>query len=202
MRQSGARNYDELRHAAYTKLGHEVRQQFDDLPVKTSYHHGEGDYADSKEMRHDVLHNGHLAVFQGGDRHDFLHHVDPRTKLNENEMFRAVHDAYGHALHGSTFGAQGEERAWNAHRQMFSPLAALAMSAETRGQNSFVNYTPINARLKADKHAIEAEIARARRFKDRETEQEALERKKKTMAGWQYAPQKAVLLPPEMVDPK
>jgi hypothetical protein len=203
VRHTGARDYDSLRAAAYKQLGHEVKRQFHDLPLKMSFHkHGEGDYASSKHMRKDVLENGHLHVFQGGHKHDFLHHVDRKTELSQNEMFRAIHDAYGHALHGSGFGAKGEERAWNAHRQMFSPLAALAMSAETRGQNSFVNYTPINAALTAKKHEIEAEIARARRFKDTELENELQQRKKEVMNGWQYAPQKAVLLPPEMIDPK
>lgn len=203
LRQSGARNYDELRAAAYDRLGHEVKSQFDDLPIEMAFHkHGEGNYASSPEMRHDVLQNGHLNVFQGGERHDFLHHIDPRTRLNENEMFRAIHDAYGHALHGSGFGAKGEERAWNAHRQMFSSLAVPAMSAETRGQNSFVNYTPINAQLLAEKHQHEAEMARAKRWNDTATYEKHDKLKKEAMDRWQYAPQKAVLLPPEMNDPK
>jgi hypothetical protein len=200
--RSGAKNYHQLKAAAYKQLAKEVKAQFDDLPVAMRFHHeGKHGYPSSAHMRKDVLENGKLAVFRGGDKHEFLHNVHPQHGLTENEMFRAIHDVYGHALHGSGFGAKGEERAWNAHRQMFSPLAALAMSAETRGQNSFVNYTPINAQLTADKHAIEAEIAGARRRGDKEGEKKGLERKRETMEGWQYAPQKAVLLPPEMNRP-
>lgn len=59
-----------------------------------------------------------------------------------NDIFRAIHDYYGHAKEGVGFRADGEENAWRAHASMFSPLARLAMTAETRGQNSWVNYGP------------------------------------------------------------
>lgn len=60
-----------------------------------------------------------------------------------NDLFRAVHDAYGHFGHGNAFfRAPGEERAWQAHSAMFSPEARPAMTAETRGQNSWVNSGP------------------------------------------------------------
>ena len=36
----------------------------------------------------------------------------------------------------------GEENAWRQHAAMYSPLARRAMTTETRGQNSFVNYGP------------------------------------------------------------
>jgi hypothetical protein len=60
----------------------------------------------------------------------------------ENFKFRAVHDYYTHAAHGFEFGPRGEENAWLAHRQMFSPKAIPALTNETRGQNSWVNYGP------------------------------------------------------------
>lgn len=60
-----------------------------------------------------------------------------------NDVFRAVHDAYGHFGHGNAFfRAPGEERAWMAHSAMFSPQARQALTSETRGQNSWVNYGP------------------------------------------------------------
>lgn len=60
-----------------------------------------------------------------------------------NDVFRAVHDAYGHFGHGNAFfRAPGEERAWIAHSAMFSPAARRALTSETRGQNSWVNYGP------------------------------------------------------------
>jgi len=58
-----------------------------------------------------------------------------------NDLFRIVHDYFGHALEGATFTARGEENAWQAHSRMYTPLAARAMTTETRGQNSWVNYS-------------------------------------------------------------
>lgn len=58
----------------------------------------------------------------------------------ENDMFRAVHDVFGHAGIGRNFGRHGEEAAFLSHRQMFSPAAHAALTAETRGQNSYLNY--------------------------------------------------------------
>jgi len=60
-----------------------------------------------------------------------------------NDAFRAVHDAYGHFGPGNPFfRAPGEERAWIEHSRMYSPEARGAMTSETRGQNSWVNFGP------------------------------------------------------------
>lgn len=59
-----------------------------------------------------------------------------------NDLFRAVHDAFGHGLEGAGFRAQGEENAWQAHRGMFTGPALGALTSETRGQNSWLNYGP------------------------------------------------------------
>ncbi len=59
---------------------------------------------------------------------------------DENDAFRAVHDVFGHAGTGRNFSADGEEAAYRAHREMFSPLARGAMTTETRGQNSTNNF--------------------------------------------------------------
>lgn len=198
---TGAKNYDQLLEAAYLQLAKETQDQFYSLPVSLSYHRtGEGSYSSSKEMLKDVYGNKHLYVYQGGDPHDFLNAVDPQTKLNTNEMFRAVHDFYGHAVHGNQFGAKGEEIAYGAHSQMFSPLARIAMASETRGQNSFVNYTPINAELKArinKLNGIRYEANRSGKLDD------VIEIDKLLGEAWQnfqFAPQKSVLLPPEFLD--
>lgn len=58
----------------------------------------------------------------------------------ENDMFRAVHDVFGHAGIGRGFGRHGEEAAFRSHRQMYSPAAHAALASETRGQNSYLNY--------------------------------------------------------------
>lgn len=59
-----------------------------------------------------------------------------------NDIFRAVHDYYGHAKEGYRFDARGEENAWRQHSKMYTDIARPAMSAETRGQNSWVNFGP------------------------------------------------------------
>jgi hypothetical protein len=59
-----------------------------------------------------------------------------------NDLFRAVHDAFGHGLEGSGFRARGEENAFQAHIRLFVGPARGAMTSETRGQNSYLNYGP------------------------------------------------------------
>ncbi|MBB3693009.1 hypothetical protein [Sphingomonas sp. BK580] len=59
-----------------------------------------------------------------------------------NDVFRAVHDAMGHGKNGVGFRAAGEENAWAAHRAMYTPAAQRAMTTETRGQNSWLNFGP------------------------------------------------------------
>ncbi len=59
-----------------------------------------------------------------------------------NDIFRVVHDYFGHIKEGNGFRADGEENAWRSHASMYSPLARRAMTSETRGQNSWLNYGP------------------------------------------------------------
>jgi len=59
-----------------------------------------------------------------------------------NDLFRAVHDAFGHGLEGAGFRAQGEENAWQAHVRLFTGSAVGAITSETRGQNSWLNFGP------------------------------------------------------------
>lgn len=62
--------------------------------------------------------------------------------VTANDLFRAVHDAFGHGIEGAGFRARGEENAWQAHRRLFYGLAVGALTTETRGQNSWLNYGP------------------------------------------------------------
>lgn len=62
-----------------------------------------------------------------------------------NDIFRIVHDMNGHLKDGNGFRAGGEENAWRSHAAMYSDLARPAMTAGTRGQNSWVNYGPFGA---------------------------------------------------------
>lgn len=221
VKQAKAQNYDQLTEAAYRQLGTEVRNQFDRLPVRTSYHSGPGEYPTPSAMLRDVMGRGNLNVFRGGDRHDFLNEIDPATGLNSNEQFRAVHDYFGHATRGATFRPGGEELAYASHSQMLSPLAQMALAAETRGQNSWVNYGTANTEVIREQNRIrrgQELLARAEqdwgpnphpnslpgKQADIDAALEmmgdpatAAARLRELGAGYQYAPQSALLLPPE-----
>ena len=67
--------------------------------------------------------------------------VNGRVML-ENDVFRAVHDTFGHGMRGNTFGPIGEYNAWLAHKEMYSSDARRVMTTETLGQNTFTNYGP------------------------------------------------------------
>jgi hypothetical protein len=113
-------------------------------------------HSSPREMTEDVRNNNHMWVF--GTRDGFGSDVtfDPienpmltetdieisGQKALANDLFRAVHDYFGHVKEGVGFRADGEENAWQAHMSMFSPLAGRALSTETRGQNSWLNYGP------------------------------------------------------------
>ena len=121
---------------------------------------GHDPYAASPAMGYaDLVKNGRLSFFpteQGfgtlGSIADnpLLKRVGPIGDLKDataNDAFRVVHDAFGHFAPGNPFfRAPGEERAWQAHKRMYSPEAAPAMTAETRGQNSWLNYGPHGAK--------------------------------------------------------
>lgn len=66
----------------------------------------------------------------------------PKKRVLANDLFRAVHDAFGHGLEGSGFRARGEENAWQSHARLFTGSARAAITSETRGQNSWLNFNP------------------------------------------------------------
>lgn len=92
-------------------------------------------YKRARDMMADVRENNRLKVLStestGG--HPFFTN-------DQNDMFRAVHDAFGHAATGRGFDPHGEEAAYRSHVSMFTPQARPAMTTETRGQNSALNY--------------------------------------------------------------
>ena len=197
IQQYNIKDYDDLVAKSYQQLEKETIDQFRKLPLRLQFHTGQGNYLDSPEAIRDMILHGNLTVYKGGDRHDFLHKVDKETGLNSNEMFRAVHDAFGHGIRGNSFGALGEEVAWGSHAQMYSPLARIAMTSETRGQNSFVNYTPINASLVRKMEDLRAVQYEAQRRGDTGLANEISGTLRELGNDWQYAKQAALALPPE-----
>lgn len=135
------------------------------------YTEGVEPYANSPEMLDDLIDNKHMWLFptDSGFGEDAI--TVEQTALNPllawtefkdvngqkmrvNDLFRAVHDFFGHGERSNSFGALGEENAWDAHSQMFSPLARRAMTTETRGQNSWVNFGPHIRRSLAEKYVV------------------------------------------------
>lgn len=142
--------------ASYDAMKREVKAQYDFLEkngVKIEPWTREGQpYANSAEMSRDAIGNKHLYYFptkngygQGQkdpQEHPLLEEVPDRPGVTYNDLFRAVHDYFGHAVKGHQFGPRGELQAYGEHARMFSPLARLALAAETHGQNSWVNFGP------------------------------------------------------------
>lgn len=197
IQQYNIKNYDDLVQKSYQQLEKETVQQFNNLPLKLQFHTGQGNYLDSNEAVRDMILHGNLTVYKGGDKHEFLHNIDKNTGLNSNEMFRAVHDAFGHGIRGNSFGPVGEEVAWGSHAQMYSPLARIAMTSETRGQNSFVNYTPINAELVGRMEELRRLQYEAKNRGDLGEVNDIAKSLRELGENWQYAKQSALALPPE-----
>jgi ParB-like chromosome segregation protein Spo0J len=108
---------------------------------------------DSKSMMEDVLNNKHLFVRSSAP--DFVDNPHPILSVEDNDIFRAVHEFFGHAASGSNFRAAGEEGAWVSHSSMFSPEARRALTTETRGQNSYYNsLDPRNKQFAPQKAAL------------------------------------------------
>ena len=195
VRKSGATNYDELTQAAYQQMGKETRDQFQAIQgagVKMSWDPtGAKGYKSSKEMLEDALENKHLMVFQGGEAH-------PALGKEANEQFRAAHDYFGHGTTGASFGPKGEELAYGAHSQMYSPLARLAAATETRGQNSLVNYSDLNEKLINTMNQLK--IQRDQLVKSGGDPSDINDELLKLGQQFQYAPQKPLILPPEQID--
>lgn len=203
---TGAQNYDQLTEAAYRQLVNETNRQFQTLPVEMRYHYGKGEYPVPSAMLQDVLGRGRLNVYRGGDPHPYLNDVDPDTGLTGSEQFRAVHDYFGHGTRGATFRPGGEEIAFASHGQMMSPLALAALATETRGQNSLVNYSPLNVRLYYEMNRVRDQIAKEHlaagmRGQPKPVLPELNAKLRELGAQTQFAPQIPLLLPPEMLDP-
>ena len=109
----------------------------------------------------DVVCNNHMWVFptafgfgqdKGALGNDALASVNPLLALTDewagnvqlcvNDVFRIVHDYFGHIKEGIGFRADGEENAWRSHSTMYSRRALGAITTELRGQNSWLNYGP------------------------------------------------------------
>lgn len=121
---------------------------------------GQDPYGNPRNAILDVINNNHLWVYATSDGFgdgisaaDYDTSQQPMLAVVEGEMisgkpvlvndiFRIVHDYFGHIKEGVGFRADGEENAYRSHAAMYSPLARRAVATETRGQNSWVNFGP------------------------------------------------------------
>src|SRR5579859_510263 len=103
-------------------------------------------YDDSAQMFMHLDRGNSLFFFTGGtlpSDHPLAAQSGIRRNgvdLTYNDIFRAVHDYFGHYLTRSSFGPKGEERAYQNHLTYYTGLARLALQTETQGQNSWFNY--------------------------------------------------------------
>ena len=189
-----AQAYEDMKHAptdpkvkaSYDAFKRETKAQWNAIAktgLKVDFNQPYPYSANPRMVQEDVRANNHMSVFpteegfgteaSADQAHPMLEKSGVKfggKEVSYNDLFRIVHDYYGHIAEGNGFRANGEYNAWRAHRQMYTPAAQPAMDSETLGQNSWVNSGP---RAKANAGAS----------------QEATT----------YAEQKAGLLPPDVV---
>jgi len=96
-------------------------------------------------MFQDIRDNQHMFVYTGGDPHPIMSQIiHPETGETANNVFRAVHDAFGHNREGNSFSESGEFNAYLDHKVMYSQAAGRALAVETLAQNAFWNRSPAN----------------------------------------------------------
>lgn len=150
---------------AYSDLIAQTRAQYDALVaagITFSFGDPDGPYFKSGwNALRDLRDNQHMQVFATKDGYGsdeefnssdnpllvdtgltWPDHTGVEQPVYANDLFRAVHDAFGHGIEGAGFRAEGEENAWQAHSRLFTGPALAALTSETRGQNSWVNYGP------------------------------------------------------------
>lgn len=155
--------------ASYQALADETLAQYQvikDAGYTIELFTGKGEpYKSSADMVADVRDNKHLYFLKTegnftGDQANPMLRPGPDGLL-VNDVFRAVHDFFGHAKEGYQFGPRGELNAWKAHSTMFTDAAQGSLAAETLAQNSWVNYgkhvkegTPLKDRPFAEQKAV------------------------------------------------
>jgi hypothetical protein len=166
-----ASEYDKMKNdptnpevrAAYDAMISETIDQYEEI-IKDGYVievNNNEPYSSSEDMIKDLRDNKRMKIFstESGfgddpitDEQRAENPLLQRTRYSDsngvpllaNDIFRFVHDFFGHAKFGNGFGPVGEENAWRIHSVMYSELARRAVTSETRGQNSWVNFSGVN----------------------------------------------------------
>lgn len=161
-------------------------------------------YRDARHLRDEVEKTGILYVYltrrgYGSEYHEVGHNIlmngrssaikqHPTTELTGirvsnidlmyNDLFRAVHDVFGHLMFGTSFSIEGEFLAAREHSQMYSEQVFSVLLAETVGQISWYYCGPYGARWVKDGQMDQAQH---------------------TLTEIPYAPQKTALMPTKLI---
>ena len=114
----------------------EIKKQFKQLTEKDGIKIkfvDEDPYTSFLDMHRSVSRTGVLKILRTASTGGH-----PYWSNETNDMFRAVHDAYGHLGVGRGFDRHGEEAAFQAHKSMFPESAHAALATELRAQNQFM----------------------------------------------------------------
>lgn len=150
---------------AYKALTKALKEQFAVLPIKVELQtekDSDGNIVppynnNSAAMRKDILERNHMLVYPttpetfGPEGYDFSGHPlleDSGFKdingepMLFNDVLRAVHDYFAHGMSEAQFGPKGEFTAWRNHMASTpDPMARWALTAETRMQNAWQNFS-------------------------------------------------------------
>ena len=151
--------------AAYHSLAQDVKAQYryltEKLGVKVIADNGDigagRTYETPGHMVQDIVDNKtlHVTPTEANSAHpvEAMNEVAGKDATGKpmtvNDMFRAVHDYFGHSRAGNDVGPNGEDIAWQLHQQMFRPESIPALATETAGQNGYLNFSQSNQALKA-----------------------------------------------------
>ncbi|WP_433528513.1 hypothetical protein ACQPYA_19395 [Micromonospora sp. CA-263727] len=142
----------------YARLAEENLRQFrliGEAGIRVLPWSGPGQpYRDSRDLVARVRSRGRLHVFLtrhghgpagAGGEHPLRAPSGVRAggeELLHNDIFRAVHDVFGHVLYGNTFGPHGEFRATRCHLAMYPADLHPLVFAELVGQLCWFFYGP------------------------------------------------------------
>ena len=148
---------DQATRDSYNAFNRETREQYEAL-VKAGYRiepwEGKGaPYKDSAEMVDDVRNNKRLFYFKTSDGlgDNAAQEAEAYPPLEQsgivingkpiiyNDLFRAVHDIFGHGSNGRSFSTHGEFQAFQDHAAMYSKEAMPALALETLAYNAWFN---------------------------------------------------------------
>lgn len=135
--RSPATAYDARLSRLYDRFKWETMQQYQaivDAGIRVApWAHPGQPYAGSADLREAVLSTGTVFVYltsegHGSDGSSPHYHplredsgvVVDGVRLAHNDVFRAVHDIFGHVMYGNSFSARGEFKATYCHMRMYS----------------------------------------------------------------------------------